>query len=109
MSLPVSLDIFAERLPASIEATAYFFVSEALTNVVKHAQADAARVQARVERGVLRVEVRDDGVGGAHADGGTGLRGLQDRVSALDGRLVVESSPGHGTRLYAFLPVPEQG
>jgi signal transduction histidine kinase len=58
---------------------------------------------------VLRVEVRDDGVGGAHADGGTGLRGLQDRVSALDGRLVVESSPGHGTRLYAFLPVPEQG
>jgi signal transduction histidine kinase len=109
MSLPVSLDIFAERLPAGIEATAYFVVSEALTNVVKHAQADGTRVEARVERGVLRVEVRDDGVGGAHADGGTGLRGLQDRVSALDGRLVVESSPGHGTRLYAFLPVPEQG
>jgi signal transduction histidine kinase len=109
MSLPVSLDVSAERLPVGIEATAYFVVSEALTNVVKHAHAEGARVAARVERGMLRVEIRDDGVGGALAEDGTGLDGLRDRVSALNGRLVVESPPGQGTRLYALLPVSEQG
>jgi signal transduction histidine kinase len=105
----VSLDVSVERLPAGIEATAYFVVSEALTNVVKHAQADGATVRARVEGGMLRVDIHDDGVGGALAENGSGLRGLRDRVSALEGRLVVESPPGHGTRLCAFLPVPEQG
>jgi signal transduction histidine kinase len=107
MSLPVSVDMPAERLPAGIEATAYFVVSEALTNVVKHAHADRAAVMARVERGVLRVEICDEGVGGAHVWDGTGLRGLADRVSALDGRLVVESSPGQGTRVCALLPVTD--
>jgi signal transduction histidine kinase len=92
-----------------VEATAYFVVSEALTNVVKHARADAAAVTARVDRGVLRVEIRDEGVGGAHVGDGTGLHGLEDRVSAVDGRLVVESGLGQGTRVYALLPVPDPG
>jgi signal transduction histidine kinase len=109
VSLPVSVDVSVERLPAGIEATAYFVVSEALTNVVKHARASDAKVAARVERGQLRVEIRDDGIGGAHGGDSTGLRGLDDRVSALDGRLIVESAPGQGTVVRALLPVPDQG
>jgi signal transduction histidine kinase len=104
--LPVSVDVPGERLPAGVEATAYFVVSEALTNVVKHARAAGARVTARVERGELHVEVGDDGVGGARGGHGTGLGGLEDRVSALDGRLVLESPPSGGTRVCALLPVP---
>jgi GAF domain-containing protein len=107
--LPVSVDVPGERLQAGVEATAYFVVSEALTNVVKHARAASARVTARVERGELRVEVRDDGVGGARGGHGTGLGGLEDRVSALDGRLVLESPPSGGTRVCAVLPVPRGG
>jgi signal transduction histidine kinase len=107
--LPVSVDVPAERLSAGVEATAYFVVSEALTNVVKHARAASARVTARVERGELRVEVRDDGVGGARGGHLTGLGGLEDRVSALDGRLVLESPPSGGTRVCALLPVPGRG
>jgi signal transduction histidine kinase len=108
-SVPVSVDVAVERLPAGVEATAYFVVSEALTNVDKHARAGAASVTARVERGELRVEVRDDGVGGARGGDTTGLGGLEDRVSALDGRLVLESPPGEGTRVCALLPVSEEG
>jgi signal transduction histidine kinase len=106
VSLPVSLDVTVERLPPTVEATAYFIISEALTNVVKHAHATGAGVMARVERGELRVVIRDDGVGGARSGHGTGLGGLEDRVSALDGRLVLESSPGEGTRVCVVLPVP---
>ena len=109
VSLPVSVDVPLERLPAGIEATAYFVVSEALTNVVKHASASGATVVAAVERAQLRVEIRDDGIGGAHAGDSSGLRGLDDRVSALDGRLVVESVPGQGTVVSAFLPVTDRG
>jgi GAF domain-containing protein len=105
VSLPVSVDVPGERLPAGVEATAYFVVSEALTNVVKHARAVGAQVTARVERGELRVEVRDDGVGGARGGHGTGLGGLEDRVAAVGGRLVLESPPGGGTRVCALLPV----
>jgi signal transduction histidine kinase len=108
VSLPVSVDVPAERLPAGVEATAYFVVSEALTNVVKHARARGAVVTARLRDGQLVVEIRDDGVGGARGDHGTGLEGLQDRVSALDGRLVIESPPGGGTRVRALLPVADQ-
>jgi GAF domain-containing protein len=104
--LPVSVNVPGERLPAGIEATAYFVVSEGLTNVIKHARAAGARVTARVERGELRVEVRDDGVGGARPGHLTGLGGLEDRVSALGGRLVLESPPSGGTRVCALLPVP---
>jgi signal transduction histidine kinase len=105
LSLPVSVDMTVERLPAGLEATAYFVVSEALTNVIKHARATSAAVTATVRGGQLRVEVRDDGIGGARLGLG-GLRGLEDRVSALDGRLVLESPSGGGTRLSALLPVP---
>jgi signal transduction histidine kinase len=106
ISLPVSVDVAVERVPSDIEATAYFVVSEALTNVLKHARAAGATVTARVEGELLQVEIRDDGVGGAHGGATTGLGGLEDRVSALDGRLVVDSPPGRGTRVYALLPVP---
>jgi signal transduction histidine kinase len=107
ISLPVKVDVCAERLPASVEATAYFVISEALTNVVKHAGANAAGVNAQVEDGELRVEVSDDGVGGALGRHGTGLEGLEDRVTALGGRLALESPPDGGTRLCALLPLTE--
>jgi signal transduction histidine kinase len=109
ISLPVTVDLPAERLPAGIEATAYFVISEALTNAVKHARADRAAVTARVEDGVVRVEISDDGIGGVRggdgAGGMSGLGSLEDRVSALDGRLVVDSPPGRGTRVSALLPL----
>jgi GAF domain-containing protein len=108
VSLPVSVDVSVERVPAGVEATAYFVISEALTNVIKHAHAGRASVMARVERGELRVEVRDDGVGGALGGHGTGLEGLEDRVAALDGLLVLDSPPGEGTRVCALLPVSEE-
>src|SRR5207302_9396166 len=76
-SLPVSADVRVGRLPASIEATAYFVISEALTNAVKHAQAAGAEVTVRARPGELRVEVRDDGVGGARGGEGTGVGGLE--------------------------------
>jgi signal transduction histidine kinase len=108
-SLPVSIDVSDERLPPAVEATAYFIISEALTNATKHAHAGHARVVARIERGELRVEVLDDGVGGARGGESTGLGGLQDRVTALDGRLVLESPPGEGTRVSAVLPLLGRG
>ncbi len=109
VSVPVSVDVPVERLPARVEATAYFLISEALTNVVKHARAAEAAVTARVERGQLLVEVSDDGVGGARRGYNSGLESLEDRVSALDGRLVLESPPGGGTRVCAVLPVSDRG
>jgi signal transduction histidine kinase len=105
-SLPVEIDVSVERLDPSVEATAYFVVSEALTNATKHAKATQAAVTARVEAGALRVEVRDDGVGGAHINGSSGLIGLEDRVAALEGRLMIESPPGAGTVVRATLPLP---
>jgi PAS domain S-box-containing protein len=92
------------RLPAAVEATAYFVVSEALTNVARYAEASRALVSVELAAGRLVVEVRDDGGGGADADHGSGLRGLADRVAALDGRLVIESPPGGGTVVRAELP-----
>ncbi len=104
---PVPVDIVGQaagRLPAAVETAAYFVISEALTNVSKYAHAGHATV--RVERvdGQLLVEVSDDGVGGASATDGSGLRGLSDRVAALSGTLEVSSPPGEGTRLLARLP-----
>jgi signal transduction histidine kinase len=104
--LPVSVDVTAERLPAALEASAYFIVAEALTNAVRHARARSARITAVVDGGVLWLEVRDDGVGGARSDGGFGLAGLRDRATALNGELRVESPPGEGTVVAATLPVP---
>ena len=105
VSLPVSVDVQVGRLEGGVEATAYFLISEALTNVVKHAHASGARVTAVVEREQLRVEVYDDGIGGARGGHGTGLGGLEDRVAALGGKLKVESPPGAGTRVSAVLPL----
>jgi signal transduction histidine kinase len=94
------------RLPAAVETAAYFVVCEALTNVAKYANADHATV--RIERidGRLQLEVTDDGAGGADPRAGSGLRGLTDRVAALDGVLDVISPPGHGTKLRVELPCP---
>jgi signal transduction histidine kinase len=103
--LPVELvSLPLERLPAPIESAAYFVVSEALTNVAKYAQATTAQVEVVRDNGRVTVEVRDDGVGGADPAGGSGLRGLYDRVAALDGRLHVVSPPGGGTVVYAEIP-----
>jgi signal transduction histidine kinase len=83
-------------------------VSEALTNVAKYAQASAARVSVRRDDGVVRVEIADDGVGGADASRGSGLSGLADRVAALDGTIVVDSPSGGGTRVRAEIPCAPQ-
>jgi signal transduction histidine kinase len=103
--VPVDLDIPAERFPLDIEAAAYFLCSEALTNVAKYASASRAAVDVTAGDGILRVEVADDGVGGADPAGGTGLRGLADRIEALGGTLSVESPAGQGTRLVAEIPL----
>ncbi|HEY6760870.1 MAG TPA: GAF domain-containing protein [Baekduia sp.] len=104
-SVPVSLDVAVDRLPAGVEATAYFVISEALTNVLKHAHADRASVAVRAEDGLLRVEVRDDGIGGADPEHGSGLIGLSDRVGALGGTLQLSSPAGGGTTLLIRLPM----
>jgi signal transduction histidine kinase len=103
--LPVALDETpAERLPAAVEAAAYFVVAESLTNVARYAEAHEAHVSVSRHNGAAVVEVRDDGVGGADAAGGTGLRGLADRLAALDGSLEVLSPPGGGTLVRATIP-----
>jgi PAS domain S-box-containing protein len=107
LPLPVSDEHdLPRRLPGPVEASVYFFVSEALTNVGKHARARQARVAIRCEDDRLIVEVGDDGVGGATATtGGTGLAGLADRIAALDGELTVTSPPAKGTMLRAEIPL----
>jgi signal transduction histidine kinase len=94
------------RFPAAIEATAYFVVSEALANVAKHAMAGSAEVTICQRPGRLVVKVSDDGAGGARPEGGSGLRGLADRVASVGGVLRMDSPPGGGTRLEADLPCP---
>ena len=94
-----------ERLPAATEATAYFTVAEALTNVAKYAEASHASVRLARANGALEIEVSDDGKGGAAAAPGSGLSGLADRLGALDGSLEVESPPGAGTVVRAMLPL----
>jgi signal transduction histidine kinase len=105
MPVPIEIETPAERLPAQIEATAYFVVAEALTNVAKHANAATAAVAARIEDGTLRVEVRDDGVGGVRPEG-SGLQGLGDRLAALDGRHQIKSPATGGTLVAAMIPIP---
>lgn len=98
--VPVRIDAPSERYPAAVESTAYFVVSECLANIARHAHAAHAEVKVVRENGTLIVEVSDDGIGGASPDG-SGLRGLADRVAALDGRLRVESPQSGGTRVMA--------
>ena len=108
MPVPVENGVSVGRLPAAVEATAYFVVAEALTNVAKHARAERAAVTARVEDGTLVVHVRDDGVGGAQRNG-SGLTGLTDRLAALDGELRVESPADGGTVVAATIPLSAAG
>ena len=106
-SLPVDCRVeVEERLPPAVEAAAYFLVAEALTNVVKYARARAVAIAIGCDDGVLAVEVSDDGVGGADVAAGSGLRGLSDRIGAVDGALTVASPAGGGTRVRAEIPVP---
>ncbi|MDA0166589.1 GAF domain-containing sensor histidine kinase [Solirubrobacter ginsenosidimutans] len=106
--LPLHVEGVPEvRLAEPLEAAVYFVVAESLTNAVKHAEASQLRVQMKTDAGELRVEIADDGRGGADPStgNGTGLRGLADRVEALGGRLAVESPPGGGTTVRVVLPL----
>ena len=103
--MPVTIETGTDgRLPPPVEIATYFVVSEALQNVAKYAMATQATVSVRRRNGHVLVDVTDDGVGGADAAHGSGLRGLEDRVAALDGSLRLESPPGRGTRLHAEIP-----
>jgi signal transduction histidine kinase len=104
---PVPVDLTAEidgSLPPPVEAAAYYVAAEALTNVARYASASHATIRVARLNGAARIEVRDDGVGGADPSAGSGLRGLADRVEALDGRLQVLSPPGGGTLVRAEIP-----
>lgn len=106
-AVPVDVDVdlsLSARLPASVEAAAYFVVCEALANVARHSGADRARVEGRHRDGRLLLEIRDDGRGGARAGAGSGLTGLADRVSVLDGRLTLSSPVGGPTLLRVEIP-----
>ena len=104
--LPVELSAdLEERLPGPIEAAAYYVVAEALTNVAKYAEASSVEVRAERQNGRVVVEVEDDGVGGADPARGSGLRGLADRVEALEGELEVTSAAGAGTTVRAVIPL----
>jgi signal transduction histidine kinase len=102
--IPVEIDVPERRFEPSIEATAYFVVAEALTNVVRYAAATLAHVRASVSAEQLIVEIRDDGQGGADAARGSGLHGLEDRLASVGGTLAVRSEPGEGTTLIATMP-----
>jgi signal transduction histidine kinase len=92
------------RVPPETEATAYYVVSEAFANAVKHASASAVDIRVEMIEGILSVQVSDDGVGGADVSRGSGLTGIRDRVEAVGGTLAVHSPPGSGTILTARLP-----
>ena len=100
----VAVDGGDERYPPAVEGAAYFLISEALTNVTKYAKATRAIVRVRGLAEQLSIEIEDDGVGGADPRSGTGLRGLADRLAALDGTLTIESPIGGGTRISAMIP-----
>jgi signal transduction histidine kinase len=103
--LPVEIVGAPTSLPAPVEAAAYYVVSEALANVTKYAQASSVKVTVERFDGFARVEVADDGVGGADPTRGSGLRGLADRVASLNGKLAIDSPPGAGTRVRAEIPL----
>ncbi|MEU8394126.1 sensor histidine kinase [Nonomuraea sp. NPDC048892] len=105
--VPVDVDVsLPGRLPAPVEVTAYYVVSEALTNLARHGRATRGHVTGRIEAGTLVVEVRDDGVGGADQAKGTGLTGLADRLAVVGGRLSLSSPPGGPTLVRAEIPCP---
>ena len=102
--IPVTLHATDRRFGPEVEATAYFVVAEALTNVVKHANATSASVEVVDRENILVVEIADDGVGGAEGIAGSGLAGLEDRVAAVGGTLAIRSRPGEGTTILARIP-----
>jgi signal transduction histidine kinase len=108
MRIPVEIDVSVDRLPSAVEASAYFVVAEALTNIAKHSKAHSATVRVALNGRTLRVEVRDNGVGGARPDG-SGLVGLTDRLAAVGGSLRVESPASGGTVVMASVPIRYSG
>jgi signal transduction histidine kinase len=106
-AVPVELYVRADRrLPAYVEVAAYYVASEALTNAAKHASASVVTIGLDVEDAMLRLEISDDGVGGADSSRGSGLVGLADRIEALGGRFELTSPMGQGTALLISVPVP---
>ncbi|RJU00258.1 GAF domain-containing protein [Arthrobacter frigidicola] len=107
LPVPVTLHLMVPRLPAAVEVTGYFTAAEAITNAIKHAHAERVGVSARlsVAGDELHLRVRDDGVGGADPDMGTGLTGLTDRIEAAGGTITITSPPGSGTDLHVTLPL----
>ena len=109
LPIPVQIEVRDRRLPAPIEASIYFFCSEALTNVVKHARATFARVRVEPEGTSCAAEVRDDGIGGAEPRSETsGLNGLRNRIGALSGTMDIISPASGGTVLRASIPLPSE-
>ena len=105
-AVPVQLDLeVATRLPEPVEVAAYYVVSEALANTAKHARASMAHIEIRAHESRLHLSIRDDGLGGATLEQGSGLIGLTDRVEALGGTILVDSPPGEGSRLEVDLPI----
>jgi len=105
---PLSVSVSAatpDRLAEGVEANAYFLIAEAMTNAAKHARATRVEVSINCDGRALILEVRDDGIGGARPDDGSGLRGLADRVEAARGTLRIESPPGRGTAVVASIPI----
>jgi signal transduction histidine kinase len=106
-TLPVEIiDRYQRRAPDTIEACLYFTAAEAMTNAMKYAQATHLTIELTPIDGELKLQVSDDGIGGAAIEAGGGLAGLQDRVAALGGRLDLESPPAGGTRITVGLPLP---
>jgi signal transduction histidine kinase len=103
-SVDVSVDVGSERYSPAVEGAAYFVISEALANVTKYAKATTARVCVRGLADHMTIEVSDDGIGGADPRSGSGLRGLFDRLAALDGAITVVSPVGGGTKISARIP-----
>jgi signal transduction histidine kinase len=104
IDMPVNAQIPPDRLSPHTETTAYFVIAEALTNTVKHARATRVDVRAVVHQRALELEIRDDGIGGARTDHGTGLIGLTDRVQSIGGHITIASPPGEGTTITVYLP-----
>jgi signal transduction histidine kinase len=105
-AVPVQLDLRAERrLPERIEVAAYYIVSEALTNAAKHAHASVVHVDVKAQDAVVRLSIRDDGIGGADPTQGSGLIGLRDRVETVGGRIEIASPAGTGTSLLVTIPI----
>jgi len=106
LPLPVEIKVTGgNQLPERVAAAAYFVCAEALANIAKHAAASRVTVAVTASEGRLRVEIADDGVGGADPARGSGLRGLADRVETMGGTLQVQSVPGRGTHLAAEIPL----